>query len=162
MDGEGGAPEAGGAAGAVAMGGAGGEQGSAGGAGGEGGGGDVTDFITPCTECASDLGDCSTELDACLADDTCGGQGEDLGEFQCMLECIQLIRRDDDADFIATSEMPDCADICAGPGGGWSQGLDATTTDLFDCLAGGEVVPASPWDAPAADNCTSACFGAGG
>lgn len=165
MQAEGGAATAGGAGGEPSMGAGGLGEGGAqqGGASGAGGGGaDTTDFITPCDACASELDSCMSEYNSCLGEDICFGTGDDAGEYGCMLECIQAVRRDDDADFISTTEMADCADFCqSGGSSGWSAGLDGTTRDLFDCLAGGEVVPASPWDAPAATNCTAECFGAG-
>jgi len=161
MPAQGGAAPAGGAAGETSTGGSGEGGGDQGGAGGEGGGGDMTDFITPCNTCASALAACEDEFEACDAAEICSGSGADNGEYGCMLECVQELRRDDEDDFITTTEMATCAAFCESGSGGWSAGLDGTTRDLFDCLAGGEVVPASPWDAPAATNCTAECFGAG-
>jgi len=150
---------------AAAMGGNGGEPASTGGAGvgagGAGAGGtDGSEFFAACNSCAGII--CDTELEACSEDATCfGATDDDLGEYGCMLDCIDAKRAESSNEFISASDVSVCAESCAGTGSGWSKGLAAETRDVFDCLADGTVTPGSAWSAPTNNNCTAECFGAG-
>ena len=129
--------------------------------GGAGAGGtDPSEFFAACNSCAGII--CDTELEACSEDATCfGATDDDLGEYGCMLDCIDAKRAESPKEFIPSSEMSVCAQSCAGTGSGWSKGLSDLTRDVFDCLADGTVTPGSPWSAPTNNNCTNECFGAG-
>jgi len=151
---------------AAIQGGNGGEPSSSAGAsgantGGAGAGGtDPNELFAACNSCAGII--CDTQLEACSVDATCfGATDDDLGEYGCMLDCIDGKRAESSNEFISSSEVSACAESCAGTGSGWSKGLAAETRDVFDCLADGTVTPGSAWSAPTNSNCTAECFGAG-
>jgi hypothetical protein len=121
----------------------------------------VVNFTDECLACAQVV--CEDELDACALSDVCFPEA-DSGELVCMLDCMNLDREASDRGFVGVAAVEECGTVvCATQGAGWPNGVDPTTSDLVDCLAGRpDWFQQDAWQTPAVSNCTNECFGAGG
>jgi hypothetical protein len=120
----------------------------------------VVNFTDECLTCAQLV--CEDELDACALSDVCFPDA-DSGELVCMLECMNLDRAASPRSFVGVAAVEECGTlVCASQDAGWPNGVDPTTSDLIDCLAGRpDWFQQDAWQPPAVGNCTNECFGAG-
>lgn len=145
-----------------------------GGGSADGGGSDagMVDFFNQCSLCAEQEGTCAAELEACLASEGTCGEGAELGDYGCVLTCVDIKRNASGGALLSGAEVRDCVEDICGISNDWPDGADPTLEPLLDCLAGNSTwagmsladggLQPGKWAAPAADNCSSECFGAGG